>query len=172
MMLMRSCQPKEKPMVEIPESKTERDTVEIVIYDTLEIEKPIPYKVTERDTIYIDTLKGEAFVHEVKEYVHPTFYAKVAGINAYLADMIVYPKTEYKYITTTNTVYVEPKKWDMAIGGEYERIGSRDFARLFGELGYTDNANRFYVQAGNEVINRDWYIKFGYKRYILNGKRK
>ena len=163
MMVMKSCQPKE-----IVKEIVQTDTLTVIKYDTLEIEKPIPYKVTERDTIYIDTLKGSTFIHEIKEYVHPTFYAKVAGINAYLAEMIVYPKTEYKYITTTNTVYVEPKKWALAAGGEYERLGNMDFARVFGEVGYTDRANSFYVQAGNEVISRDWYVKFGYKRYILN----
>ena len=167
MMVMKSCQQKEKPTVEAPESKTERDTIEIIIYDTLEIEKPVPYKVTERDTIYItDTLVGSYFVHEVKEYIHSTFYAKISGINANLDDIKVYPKTEYKYITTTNTVYVEPKKWALAAGGEYERLGDMDFARVFGEVGYTDRANSFYVQAGNEVISRDWYVKFGYKRYL------
>lgn len=99
-------------MVKIPESKTERDTVEKVIYDTLEIEKPVPYKVTERDTIYItDTLVGSYFVHEVKEYIHPTFYAKISGINAKLNEIKVYPKTVTKYITTTEKVYEKPKKW-------------------------------------------------------------
>lgn len=147
------------------------DTLTVIKYDTLEIEKPVPYKVTERDTIYIDTLVGSTFIHEVKEYIHPTFYAKVSGINANLDDIKVYPKTEYKYITTTNTIYAEPKKWALAAGGEYERLGSRDFARVFGEVGYTDKANNFYVQAGNEVISRDWYVKFGYKRYLY-GKGK
>ena len=172
MMAMRSCQSKKQTTqpAEIIGSKT-KDSV-VVIIDTFEVEKPIPYKGVERDTIYItDTLVGSVLVQETKEYIHPTFYARVSGINAYLQEMIVYPKTEYKYITTTNTVYAEPKKWAIAAGGEYERLGNMDFARVFGEVGYTDRANSFYVQAGNEVISRDWFIKFGYKRYLY-GKGK
>lgn len=170
MMLMRSCSTPKEVVTEIIESKT-KDSV-VVIIDTFEVEKPIRYEVVKRDTIYItDTLVGSVLVQETKEYIHPTFYARVVGINAYLADMIVYPKTEYKYITTTNTVYAEPKKWDFLVGTEYERLGNQDFARAFGEIGYTDKSNRFYVQAGNEFINKQWYIKFGYN-YIFNGKRK
>jgi hypothetical protein len=167
---MRSCSTPKEVVTEIIESKT-KDSV-VVIIDTFEVEKPIRYEVVKRDTIYItDTLVGSVLVQETKEYIHPTFYARVVGINAYLADMIVYPKTEYKYITTTNTVYAVPKKWDFLVGTEYERLGNQDFARVFGEIGYTDKSNRFYVQAGNEFINKQGYIKFGYN-YIFNGKRK
>ena len=167
---MRSCSKPKEIVTEIIESKT-KDSV-VVIIDTFEVEKPIPYEVVKRDTIYItDTLVGSVLVQETKEYMHPTFYARVVGINAYLADMIVYPKTEYKYITTTNTVYAVPKKWDFLVGTEYERLGNQDFARVFGEIGYTDKSNRFYVQVGNEFINKQGYIKFGYN-YIFNGKRK
>ena len=168
MMLTRSCRNQTVITTEIVKT----DTLTIAKVDTITIEKPVPYKVIERDTIYItDTLVGSYFVHEVKEYIHPTFYAKISGINAKLNEIKVYPKTVTKYITTTNTIYAEPKKWALAAGGEYERLGNIDFARVFGEVGYTDRANSFYIQAGNEVISRDWYVKFGYKRYLY-GKGK
>lgn len=116
MMLTRSCQ---KPK-EIVKEIVQTDTLVVQRVDTLRIEKPVPYKVIVRDTIYItDALVGSIFVHEVKEYIHPTFYAKVSGINANLEDIKVYPKETIKYVTTTEKVYTKPKKWGIGISVGY-----------------------------------------------------
>lgn len=115
MIAMRSCKPKE-----IVTEIVQRDTLIVQRVDTIRIVEPKPYKVVVRDTIYItDTLVGSYFVHEVKEYIHPTFYARVSGINANLEDIKVYPKETIKYITTTEKVYEKPKKWGVGISAGY-----------------------------------------------------
>lgn len=92
------------------------DTVTVVRRDTIRIAEPKPYKVTVRDTIYItDTLVGTTLAQEVKEYKDSTYYARISGINAYLEEIRVFPRTEYKYITTTEKVYEKPRKWGIGI---------------------------------------------------------
>jgi hypothetical protein len=50
MMLMRSCQKSKEIVTEIVKT----DTLTIARVDTIRIEKPVPYKVEVRDTVYID----------------------------------------------------------------------------------------------------------------------
>ena len=115
MMLTRSCQ---KPKIEIINKVG--DTVIIERIDTFTVIKPVPYKVT--DTVYIydtinNTINGNIFVQQIKEYKDSTYYAKISGINAYLEEIRVYPKTITQYITNTERVYIQPKKWSVGIQG-------------------------------------------------------
>ena len=115
MMLTRSCQ---KPKIEIINKVG--DTVIIERIDTFTIIKPVPYKVT--DTVYIydtinNTINGNIFVQQIKEYKDSTYYARISGINAYLEEIRVYPKTITQYINTKEYVYVPPKKWSVGIQG-------------------------------------------------------
>ena len=67
-----------------------------------------------RDTVKItDTIliAGQTFFQEVKEYRDSTYYARVSGINAFLEEIRVYPKTTTKYITNTEYVREKQKKW-------------------------------------------------------------
>lgn len=108
MIVMKSCSKEKEIITEIVKT----DTLTIAIVDTITIEKPIPSKVIERDTIYItDTLVGTALVRETTEYIHPTFYAKVSGIEAKLDEIKVYPKTVTKFVYNTEKVYEKQKKW-------------------------------------------------------------
>lgn len=123
MMLMRSCS---KP--QMPESKVIRDTTLITQIDTQYFPKPVPYKVEVRDTIYIDNSfqndkDWKVFVQGVKEYRDSTYYARVSGINAFLEEIRVYPRTTTKYITQTEYVREKPKKWGIGVIGGYG-IGS------------------------------------------------
>lgn len=112
MMLTRSCQNQPK----VPEAKIERDTTIIVQIDTQYFPKPVPYKVEVRDTIYInDTINGNIFVQETKEYKDSTYYAKISGINAYLEEIRVFPKNTTKYIYNTEIVREKPKKWGIGV---------------------------------------------------------
>ena len=114
MMLTRSCQV-EPPL---PEMMVLRDTITEVHIDTFTAYKPLPYKVTVKDTIRIaDTLVGTTLVQEVKEYKDSTYYARISGINAYLEEIKVYPKTITQYINTKEYVYIPPKKWSIGIQG-------------------------------------------------------
>ncbi len=116
MMLTRSCQQPEIP----PQPQIIRDTTIEVQIDTQYFPKPVPYKVEVRDTIELtDTIYigGQTFFQEVKEYKDSTYYAKISGINAYLEHIEVYPKTITQYITNTERVYIQPKKWSVGIQG-------------------------------------------------------
>lgn len=96
------------------------DTITIIRRDTIRIAEPKPYRVVVKDTIYItDTLVGTTLVQEVKEYKDSTYYARISGINAYLEEIKVFPRTEYKYITTTEKVYEKPRKWGIGIQAGY-----------------------------------------------------
>ena len=105
-MLTKSCS---KP--QMPEPKIIRDTTLITQIDTQYFPKPVPYKVIIRDTIYIKDTIGVTLLQEVKEYKDSTYYAKISGINAFLEEIRVYPKTTTKYVYQVEKVAEKPKKW-------------------------------------------------------------
>lgn len=111
MMLMRSCQKPKEIVTEIVKT----DTLIIAKVDTIRIEKPVPYKVIIRDTIYIRDTVGVTLVQEVKEYKDSTYYAKISGINAFLEEIRVYPKTTIKYVYQVEKVAEKPKKWGIGL---------------------------------------------------------
>ena len=113
-MLTRSCQQPQIP----PQPQIIRDTVIDVQIDTQYFPKPVPYRVEVRDTIELtDTIYigGQTFFQEVKEYKDSTYYAKISGINAYLEEIKVFPRTITQYITNTEKVYIQPRKWGIGI---------------------------------------------------------
>lgn len=103
----RSCNIPKEIVTEIVKT----DTLTIARVDTIRIEKPVPYKVIIRDTIYIRDTVGVTLVQEVKEYKDSTYYAKISGINAFLEEIRVYPKTTIKYVYQIEKVTEKPKKW-------------------------------------------------------------
>lgn len=118
-MLTRSCQV-EPPL---PEMMVLRDTITEVHIDTFTAYKPQPYKVVVRDTVVVNSFQNstdwKVLVQEVKEYKDSTYYAKISGINAYLEEIKIFPRTEYKYITTTETIFTPPRKWSIGIQAGY-----------------------------------------------------
>jgi hypothetical protein len=131
MMLMRLCQKPKEIVTEI----TIKDSTEVRV-DTNRYEKPkpvssiitgeyfTPYVIKQflvdtvyvRDTIY---LGGQTFYQEVKEYKGKDYYAKISGINAFLEDIRVYPKTTTKYVYQVEKVTEKPKKWGIGISAGY-----------------------------------------------------
>lgn len=124
-MLMRSCQTPQIERVVIEKM----DTLIVEKVDTFTIIKPVPYKVEIKDTVYLPNnesiesgcqnkhAQGTLFVQEVKEYKDSTYYARISGINAYLEEIRVYPKTITQYVNTKEYIYVPPKKWSIGIQG-------------------------------------------------------
>ena len=113
-MLTRSCQQPQIP----PQPQIIRDTVIDVQIDTQYFPKPVPYRVEVRDTIRLtDTIYigGQMLFQEVKEYKDSSYYAKISGINAYLEEIEVYPRTTTQYIHTAEKVYEKPRKWGIGI---------------------------------------------------------
>ena len=122
MMLTRSCQV-EPPL---PEMMVLRDTITEVYIDTFTAYKPQLYKVTVKDTIYLQNPQNpqnpqypQVLVQEVKEYRDSSYYARISGINAFLEHIEVYPKNTIKYITTTEIIREQPKKWAIGLQGGY-----------------------------------------------------
>ena len=86
----------------------------IVVVDTHIIEKPVPIKVTNKETLYVavhDTtfVKDSVFVPipiERKTYKGEDYFAEISGYKANLERIEVYPKTKVisKTETTTQTV--------------------------------------------------------------------
>lgn len=123
MMLTRLCNKQQEIVTEV----TTKDST-VVKVDTNKVFNPKPISIIitgkyftpfvvrqfiadtvfVRDTIY---LGGKTFYQEIKEYKDSTYYAKISGINAYLEEIKVYPRTEYKYIYKTEKVTEKPKKW-------------------------------------------------------------
>lgn len=82
----------------------------------------MPYRVEVRDTIRLtDTIYigSQMLFQEVKEYKDSSYYAKISGINAYLEEIEVYPKTVTQYIHITEKVYEKPRKWGIGIQAGY-----------------------------------------------------
>lgn len=119
MTIMRSCQQPEQIVTEIVKT----DTLTITRVNTITIVKPQPYKVVVRDTIVVNSFQNsqdwKVLAQEVKEYKDSTYYARVSGINAYLEEIKVFPRIEYKYITTTEKVFEKPRKWGIGIQAGY-----------------------------------------------------
>lgn len=117
-MLMKSCNHPEPPL---PEMMVLRDTITEVYIDTFTAYKPQPYKVVVRDTVAVNSFQNstdwKVLVQEIKEYKDSTYYAKISGINAYLEEIQVYPKTVTQYVNTKEYIYVPPKKWSIGIQG-------------------------------------------------------
>lgn len=97
------------------------DTITEVYIDTFTAYKPQPYKVVVRDTVVVNSFQNstdwKVLVQEVKEYKDSTYYARISGINAYLEEIRVYPKTITQYVNTKEYIYVPPKKWSIGIQG-------------------------------------------------------
>ena len=120
MMLGKSCSTQREP---IP-PQIVRDTTWIVRVDTHYQEKPVLYKVTVRDTLYMpsdsdtsNNTNGQIFVHEIKQYQDSVLTAQVSGINATLDWYKVSFPTKTQ--TITNTIYQAPSKWSIGIQGGY-----------------------------------------------------
>lgn len=93
------------------------DTLTIVETDTIRVLQPQPCKIVVRDTIEIikKVTSDSIYLHQTQIYKDSTYTAQISGINPKLDYIDVYPRMEYKYITQTERVYQEPKKWGVGV---------------------------------------------------------
>ena len=125
---------------EVEKVVVQRDTT--VVVDTHIVEKPVPYKVTVTDTMYVvvtDTVRINDTLYvglplERKEYRRDEFYAVVSGYNPSLIHMEVYPKT----------VYVT----------ERETVRQRNYLSVGAEMLYAD-AFHTYIYAEYERLHQN-----------------
>ena len=157
----KSCSTPQIQQVEIVKT----DTLVVERIDTIVVEKPMPYKVTVVDTIYVDSFQSVPFwkvlVQEVKEYGDSTYYARISGINAHLEEWRTYPKTVTKYITNTERVVVEPKKWGSYGNAEYGFTSVDSRLCIGAELRYIAPKVEYFIKGGRELIRNQSYIEVG-----------
>lgn len=116
MMLTRSCNHPEPPL---PEMEIVRDTVIDVHIDTQYFPKPVPYKVIQRDTVYIscnnksNDTSNDVYVYETKQYKDSLLTAQISGINATLDWYETYIPVRKEYIYTD--VYIPPGRWSVGV---------------------------------------------------------
>lgn len=164
MMLTRSCQV-EPPL---PEMMVLRDTITEVYIDTHTVNKPVPYKVEVRDTVYLDKpYKGHVFTQETKWFSdNSTYDMQVSGINVQLNWIKTYPKTVYETIieTKTETIYVTPKPLSFWGGVEFMSCGNRTALPVTIEARYAKKNEEYCAGVGYDVVNSVRIIKASAKR--------
>ncbi len=166
-MLTRSCSKQTEVLTEIVKT----DTVIVAKVDTIVKIQPQPYRVELRDTVYISYPQypqnpqyPQVFVQEIKEYKDSTYYARISGINVYLEEMRVYPKTITQYIYKTEKVIVEPKKLSLWASTELRKSGDKFSAPVSLEVRYSENGYEIFARGGYDLINNSEVIEAGAKR--------
>ena len=157
-----------KPSVKVQEiEKVVKDTVTVIKADTITHIEPRPYKVEVRDSIIIK-VKDTIYLtlpRVVREYHDSDYHVKVSGVDPKLDYIRTFPRAEYKYITQTETVVLEPKKWVIYANADY----IHDMGLFIsGGLSYTPGKQEFHVEYGWDVINNKKLIKAGLKVPLLS----
>ena len=100
-----------------------RDTIITLRIDTIRIERPQPYKVVIRDTVEVNMPRNDdaqlppsvgEWLYAETTYKGEHYTAVVEGIGAYLKSIEVYPRTEFRTITTTMPV-VKKTRWGVGV---------------------------------------------------------
>ena len=100
-----------------------RDTITTLRIDTIRIERPQPYKVIIRDTVEVYMPRNDdaqlppsvgEWLYAETTYKGEHYTAVVEGIGAYLKSIEVYPRTEFRTITTTMPV-VKKTRWGVGV---------------------------------------------------------
>lgn len=95
------------------------DTVIVVKQDTIreEITRFVSEKV--QDTIYLDTTSKNCYKLPIKQrmYADDDYKIWISGYEPILDSVVLFPKTEYRYITNDVTRYKELKKWSIYLDG-------------------------------------------------------
>ena len=100
-----------------------RDTITTLRIDTIRIERPQPYKVVIRDTVEVNMPRNDdaqlppsvgEWLYAETTYKDEHYTAVVEGIGAYLKSIEVYPRTEFRTITTTMPVN-KKTRWGVGV---------------------------------------------------------
>ena len=95
----------------------------VTLWDTVKIDRPVPYKELHIETVYVpvtDTVRLHdttyvALTRTQKEYRDSLYRAWVSGIDPALDSISVFTPT--KYVTTT--IREKPDKWHVGVQGGY-----------------------------------------------------
>lgn len=144
----------------------QRDTT--IVRDTVEIEKPVPVKVTEKETLFVavtDTLRIKDTLYitlpkDVKIYANNEYYAEVSGYQPSLDYLEIYQKN----VVVAQTERVKEKRNYLSVGVEagwcstfsipiyleYSRMLHKNVqlnAGVFRDLVLRENGIRFGIEA-------------------------
>ena len=154
-----SVEPSNEPTVAPPDT-VKIETVKIVV-DTQYVDKPVPYEVKVKDTLYIrDTL----LLLELKRYTdNETYDLQISGVDAELDWIKTFPKTVYRDVVTTQNIYIQPKnkKWNIYAGVTISIMENVNAMNLCGGISYTKDRWMIDAQVGREVLRGDNYVKVG-----------
>ncbi len=143
------------------------ETVRIVV-DTQYVDKPVPYKVEVRDTLYLSEAPKEPLLLSVKRYTdNKTYDMQVSGIDVQLDWINTFTKTEYRDIVTTQNIYIKPKKWNLYAGVDITIMENTNAMNLCGGISYTKHRWMIDAQVGREILRGDNYIKVGGRYNIV-----
>lgn len=156
-----------KEPIENPKTDTLRmETIKIVV-DTQYVDKPVPYKVKVRDTLYLRDTTKEPLLLSVKRYSdNETYDMQVSGIDVQLDWIKTFTKTEYRDIVKTEKIYIQPKKWNLYAGATISIMETVNSLNIGGGISYTKDRWMIDAQVGREVLRGDNYVKVG-GRYNL-----
>lgn len=151
-----------KEIIEI--SKTDTlivETVKIVV-DTQYVDKPVPYKVEVRDTLYLRDTTKEPLLLSIKRYTdNKTYDMQVSGIDVQLDWIKTFAKTEYRDIVKTEKIYIQPKKWNLYAEVTISIMETVNSLNLGGGISYTKDRWMIDAQVGREILRGDNYVKVG-----------
>ena len=154
-----SVEPSNEPTVAPPDT-VKIETVKIVV-DTQYVDKPVPYEVKVKDTLYIrDTL----LLLELKRYTdNETYDLQISGVDAELDWIKTFPKTVYRDVVTTQNIYIQSKnkKWNIYAGVTISIMENVNAMNLCGGISYTKDRWMIDAQVGREVLRGDNYVKVG-----------
>lgn len=144
--------------------KTDTLTVETIkiVVDTQYVDKPVPYKVEVRDTLYIrDTVRPFLLI-ETKRYTdNKTYDLQVSGIDVEIDWIKTYPKVVYRAVARTEYVLESPKAWNLYAEVTISIMENVNAMNLCGGISYTKDRWMIDAQVGREVLRGNNYVKVG-----------
>lgn len=158
--LKRGAEKKEP--IENPKADTVKVEIIKIVVDTQYVDKPVPYKVEVRDTLYLRDTTKEPLLLGIKRYTdNKTYDMQVSGVDAQLDWIKTFTKTEYRDIVTTQNIYIQPKKWNLYAGVDGSIMENTNSLNIGGGISYTKDRWMIDAQVGREVLRGDNYVKVG-----------
>lgn len=156
-----------KEIIEIPKTDTLIVEVVKIVVDTQYVDKPVPYKVEVKDTIYLPNPQNPQFpqnpqpeylVYQTKIYQDSTYKAQVSGYDAHLDWIETYNRTIVREINVTERIQEQPKKWSIYA---FTELGISNVPNFNAGLGVSYTHNRWTIgsEAGKEIIRSNNFAR-------------
>ena len=158
----------EKQSVEILKTDTLVTEVVRVVIDTQYVDKPVPYEVEVRDTLYIRDTVRPLLLIETKRYTdNKTYDMQISGIDANVDWIKTYPKVVYRDKVRTEYVLEKPKHWSVYAQADFLVMGHSNMLNLGGGLSYDKDRWSVSVGAGRDILQGNTYFRIGSRYKIV-----